>query len=246
MSLLQDVLKSNSGFDSLESRLGLSEPLANRQFTPHSEHVDSDDDWINVTSTSGSPYPTRPSSPSRGSFSSRYVRGLQQVASRRDPLRLLPTEICQRVFAHLSLSDLANCALVCKKWARSQTINYVWFQHYRKENFIDTSLPPGKWTKRESRQNWRVLHLKCLSEKTPPTFSRASGSASASRSGYQTPRELKEEQWRIEAEGSFRPGKQEMREMYKELGGRKARNKMKLGSAGMRDKGGWAETHSDL
>ena len=30
----------------------------------------------------------------------------------------------------------------------------VWFQHYRKENFYDTSLPQGKWTKRESKQNW--------------------------------------------------------------------------------------------
>ena len=30
----------------------------------------------------------------------------------------------------------------------------VWFQHYRKENFHDESLPPGKWTKRESKQNW--------------------------------------------------------------------------------------------
>jgi hypothetical protein len=33
-----------------------------------------------------------------------------------------------------------------------------------------------------------------------------------------------------------------MREMYKELGGRKARSKAKLGSAGQnRDKGGWAD-----
>ena len=30
----------------------------------------------------------------------------------------------------------------------------VWFQHYRKDNFRDDSLPPGKWTKRESKQDW--------------------------------------------------------------------------------------------
>ena len=30
----------------------------------------------------------------------------------------------------------------------------VWFQHYRKENFHDESLPQGKWTKRESKQSW--------------------------------------------------------------------------------------------
>lgn len=58
-------------------------------------------------------------------------------------------------------------------------------------------------------------------------------------SGYQTPREQKEEQWRLEEEAAARPGKVEMREMYKELGGRKARTKTKLGSTGVRDKGGW-------
>ena len=30
-----------------------------------------------------------------------------------------------------------------------------------------------------------------------------------------------------------------MREMYKELGGRKARGKTKVGATGSRDKGGW-------
>jgi hypothetical protein len=58
-------------------------------------------------------------------------------------------------------------------------------------------------------------------------------------SGYQTPREIKEGQWRAEAE-STKPGKLEMREMYKELGGRKAKSKTKFGSPGIRDKGGWA------
>ena len=58
-------------------------------------------------------------------------------------------------------------------------------------------------------------------------------------SGYQTPREIKEEQWKLESEAISKPGKLEMREMYKELGGRKARTKTKLGSTGIRDKGGW-------
>ncbi len=61
-------------------------------------------------------------------------------------------------------------------------------------------------------------------------------------SGHQTPRELKEEKWRLEAEASARPGKVEMRGMYKELGGRKSRGKTKLGSSGIRDKGGWSES----
>lgn len=64
--------------------------------------------------------------------------------------------------------------------------------------------------------------------------------SSPSRSGYQTPREINEEKWR--AEEQTRPGKVEMREMYKELGGRKSRNKTKLGGAGgHRDKTGWVD-----
>ena len=45
----------------------------------------------------------------------------------------------------------------------------VWFQYYRKENFYDESLPPGKWTKRESKQNW-VSPSQCLLLHTDLTF----------------------------------------------------------------------------
>ena len=146
------------------------------------------------------------------------------------------------------------------------TFVLVWFQYYRKEHFHDDSLPPGKWTKRESKQNWasnlprkhflptlnlqvfqRQVYLKSRADRSPTSasFSRgSSGYASPSLStGYQTPRELKEEQWKLEAQVG-KPGKAEMREMYKELGGRKARAKTKLGSSGIRDKGGWNEATS--
>lgn len=61
--------------------------------------------------------------------------------------------------------------------------------------------------------------------------------------GYQTPKEMREEKWKLESEAAEKPGKLEMREMYKELGGRKAKSKAKLGavggSNGVRDRGGW-------
>jgi hypothetical protein len=139
----------------------------------------------------------------------------------------------------------------------------VWFQHYRKENFHDESLPPGKWTRRESKQNWvgslsfcvwlndlttcsqRMTYIKSVSNRSPPSSplpSRGSGRTSPLQSGYQTPKELKEEQWRQEELMQSRPGKVEMREMYKELGGRKSRTKGKLGSSGgHRDRTGWGE-----
>lgn len=137
----------------------------------------------------------------------------------------------------------------------------VWFQHYRKENFHDESLPPGKWTKRESKQNWvrglnsldpytlnppfqSAIYAQQIINRSPPLgplrLPRSTSGHSTPASGQQTPREIREERWRLEADLE-KPGKIEMREMYKELGGRKAKTKPKWGSAGtMRDKGGWA------
>lgn len=84
---------------------------------------------------------------------------------------------------------------------------------------------------------------------TPPTFSFSSGAiSSSSQSGCSTPREIREERWaqenaaKINVNGNLTSeGKEEMREMYKEMGGRKARgkNKVGMGGNGGRDKGGW-------
>ena len=118
----------------------------------------------------------------------------------------------------------------------------VWFQRYRKDNFHDDTLPPGKWSKRESKQNWRTIYLKNLSERDRSPISYSRPLTPASSSGYQTPREMREEKWKQEAETQSKPTKEEMREMYKELGGRKARAKGKVGTpGGARDKGGWGE-----
>jgi hypothetical protein len=93
------------------------------------------------------------------------------------------------------------------------------------------------------QRHWQV-YLRSTKERSPSstTFSR-SGSGYASpvgnMSGYQTPREIKEERWKLESDAISQPGKLEMREMHKELGGRKARTKTKLGTTCIRDKGGW-------
>ena len=79
------------------------------------------------------------------------------------------------------------------------------------------------------------------SDKLGPVYHSYSG-RSTPRSGAQTPREIREERWRQEADGETRPSKVEMREMYKELKGRKARGKFNVGAgSGMRDRGGWAD-----
>jgi hypothetical protein len=81
-----------------------------------------------------------------------------------------------------------------------------------------------------------------ISNRSPPLgpVQSRSGHTSPPASGHQTPREIREERWRLEAEAVEKPGKIEMREMYKELNGRKSKAKGKLGgTVGIRDKGGW-------
>jgi len=274
MSLLQDVLRSDvlrslksEPLDKQLGRISLSRRNSDNTTatrgslsststtTTHNEDDGDDDELINVISLPGTPTrsrapsrtTSRSSSPTRTGAASRPLRGplhIQGPKPSNDPLKILPTEISQRIFGTLSVPQLANCARVSKRWTKSQTINYVWFQHYRKENFQDDSLPPGKWTKKESKQNWRVMFLQPSSRAS----NRGSGYSSPSLalgSGYQTPKEVKEAQWKAEANGTVKPGKIEMRGMYKEMGGRKAKtkDKMKVGSGGGpgRDKGGWDE-----
>jgi hypothetical protein len=86
------------------------------------------------------------------------------------------------------------------------------------------------------------LYAQMMSNRSPPLgpVQSRSGHTSPPASGYQTPREVREERWRLEAEAVEKPGKIEMREMYKELNGRKSKTKGKLGgTVGIRDKGGW-------
>lgn len=81
-----------------------------------------------------------------------------------------------------------------------------------------------------------------------PSRSSRPNSPSVNGSGYVTPREAREEAWRHESDAQAKPGKVEMREMYKELGGRKARGKSKFGASGgsgSRDRGGWGEGHDE-
>jgi len=138
---------------------------------------------------------------------------------------------------------------VSKKWSRSQTINHVWFQIYRKENFHDVSLPPGKWTRRESKQNWRLVYLdsrRKASKEANRSYLRNDlvdpayySSSSRGGSGYQTPREIREDRWRTDSDG-VRLSKNDMRAAYKDLGGRKSREKSKYQTGGSaRDRGGW-------
>ena len=44
--------------------------------------------------------------------------------SKTDPVRVLTTDLVQRIFSTLSVRDLAGCSRVCLKWNKSQSLNY--------------------------------------------------------------------------------------------------------------------------
>jgi len=268
MSLLHDVLKpSTNQHTATDAAADKTKDIPPRKASPI-EDTSSDDELIGVVSVPGTPNRTssRPlsgsSSPTRvgtgTGASSRRAPGPLHISSSaasapskrstRDPLRALTTDLNQRIFSQLDLKDLASTSAVSVKWNKSQTLNYLWFQHHRKAEFGDDHLPTGKWTRRESKENWRQVHLqsrRAASEldagasrygySTPPV-----GGASRSVAGYTTPQQVREERWAEENNAApATAGKVEMREMYKELGGRKATTKNKFG--GGRDKGGWEE-----
>jgi hypothetical protein len=88
------------------------------------------------------------------------------------------------------------------------------------------------------------MYGKTQKEREPPVLSRQSRRESrmTSRQHSPTRAQLKEEMWEQQDVATERPDKLEMREMYKELGGRKAKDKTKMGrQGGTRDKGGWAD-----
>lgn len=81
------------------------------------------------------------------------------------------------------------------------------------------------------------------SNSPPPAYS--SRRASPPGSGYQTPKEVREERWRSENDAVAAPSKVEMREIYKTMEGRKAKGKGKIGTAPRRDRGGWENGGED-
>jgi hypothetical protein len=85
----------------------------------------------------------------------------------------------------------------------------------------------------------RTTYIQSVSTRDQDTsyarpYRAASGysSAGGGGSGARTPKEVHEERWQAEADGAGRPNKVEMREMYKQLGGRKDKAKAKFGRAG--------------
>ncbi|TIA91059.1 hypothetical protein E3P99_01219 [Wallemia hederae] len=186
---------------------------------------DGDDDVVSVYTGSGISTPNR-----RRDRSEEREKGPE-----RDPMKVFTHDISTNIFRRLSQQDLKQCHRVSRRWRKSQVINYIWFEIYR-QRFFDgetTSSLQGKWTRRESRQDWKLQYK------------------SANRRPFEsavveqlertvTPSQMRESEWAAQANRAP-PTKNEQREEYKQLKGRKPRNKGVRGenaSRGIRDESG--------
>ncbi|PVF97544.1 hypothetical protein CPB86DRAFT_734551 [Serendipita vermifera] len=176
-----------------------------------------------------------------------------RVGSSHDPMRMLPDKVRTMIFCLLGSADLANCTLTCQRWKKSQTINHAWYQLYRTETYQGSDLPVGKWTKRESKRDWRLELMRSrrnnnkesASWSALSTYSRPRSGASTPRTatttadGYLTPKEMKEEEWSKQVETS--PSKNELRTWYKEKGGKRVKKPKTGMTGGMRDRTAWED-----
>ncbi|TIA94460.1 hypothetical protein E3P81_00049 [Wallemia ichthyophaga] len=185
---------------------------------------DGENDVVSVYTGSGISTPNR-----------RRDRSEERIGPERDPMKIFTHDISTNIFRRLSQQDLKQCHRVCKRWRRSQVINYIWFEIYR-QRFFDgesTQSLQGKWTRRESRQDWKLMYK---SANRRPFESAVVEQLERSI----TPSQIREAQWDAEA-NKPPPTKNEQREEYKLLKGRKPRSKGVRGentSKGVRDESG--------
>ena len=114
----------------------------------------------------------------------------------------------------------------------------------RENDLAATGFVSSRSSRPASPFNNTLSFANIMSDKITPSRGPGRDTGSLPGSGYVTPKEAREEAWRLEAEQKDAPTKNEMREMYKELGGRKARGKGKFGAT-TRDKGGWEGSYDD-
>jgi len=227
----------------------------------------SDDDLISVRSLPGTPHDASriasgANTPARGAggahsrlnvSSTAASQPSKRAVNRADPIRVLPSHMIQSIFSTLSVKDLARASLVCKKWNKSQSLNYVWFQYHRKDEFGDTSLPTGKWTRRESKENWRRIYFETKRHDSDLNVGESrygySTNTSGASPGDGSLKDQREARWAEQnaaamtagnREARVASGKNEMREYYKELQGRKPKSKDTKPGAGDKDRGGWS------
>ncbi|GAA5981091.1 hypothetical protein JCM11641_001450 [Rhodosporidiobolus odoratus] len=151
-----------------------------------------------------------------------------------DPFLRFPGEVLGRVLGDLSADDLLSLGLVCKRWRRSQTLNYTWYlllqsltyvsPEERKRNYTETTGVPT-WRASEAKEDWaarfaNIFRRDDLEEEEAET----------DENGL-TMKEERELKWKEENEEQFGPvDKVAMREYYKGLRNKKVKGKRAKGA----------------
>lgn len=215
----------------------------------------------NQSPRSVSPIPSSPSKSNSSRNQSRLgLRQKREAASRAkqnslDPLRRFPADVNVRIFTivglgrdgcggHLdgssfsAVKDLLNCGLVSQKWRSSAVINYVWYKLFNQTTYsssIQDEFQPPTWTRKDSRTNWCDRYKELNEVKPPP--SRPVDEEDDRREP--TRNELNRAQWESENRDpqSSVMSKNEARAFYKDLGGRKLKDK--TGKGWGADRTGW-------
>lgn len=155
-----------------------------------------------------------------------------------DPINRFPGEVNGRIFGELMAPDLLACGLVCKRWRRSQTLNYTWYlllqsltwtsPEERKATYAEsTGLP--KWRPNEAKEDWAQHFANIMRRDDTETKE-----ADVDENGL-TMKEERELKWAQENEELETAGmdKVAMRAYYKSLGNKKVKGK-NWGKGGVR------------
>ncbi|KAK4050775.1 hypothetical protein OIV83_003196 [Microbotryomycetes sp. JL201] len=248
--LLHNALKRHA------SQAGEGEPLQ----LPAMQHLSmsDDDDEVEVrtpapstpastaSTPAGSRSSSRASSPSRKGKSGAGKPRRDKTKEREkaeanknplDPLVRFPGEVTGRILGELGMHDLLACGLVCKRWRRSQTLNYTWYLLLQSLTYVEPSkrrtaysetngLPT--WLKSEAKEDWAARFANIYRRDDIESHE-----SDHDENGL-TMKEERELKWKEEneqAEALF-ADKNEMRQYYKSLGNSKIKGKR--GKGGIR------------
>ncbi|POY72333.1 hypothetical protein BMF94_4635 [Rhodotorula taiwanensis] len=159
----------------------------------------------------------------------------EQMRNPIDPFLRFPGEVLGRVLGDLDVRDLLAVGLVCKRWRRSQTLNYTWFlllESYtfespadRRQKYAGSNGVP-QWRKGDAQQDWAQRFASVFAHDASETVE-----SDHDENGL-TMKEERELKWKEENEASELQGmdKNAMREFYKGLRNKKVKGKYGKGA----------------
>lgn len=234
---------------------------------PALESLKLEDDLIEVatpglspaSSVSSTPAGSRSSSPSRnkkggGAGKPRRDKTKEKMKAESnknpfDPINRFPGEVNGRIFGELMADDLLACGLVCKRWRRSQTLNYTWYlllqaltwtePQDRKASYAESNGLP-KWRASDAKEDWAEHFANIMRRDDTETKE-----ADVDEDGL-TMKEERELKWAEENQEELEGmDKVAMRAYYKSLGNKKVKGKSGKGSARTHEGDGLGDIATD-